>query len=665
MKTTFTYLLVILIFPVLVFAQDAQKISGARLCSMKKSSAGYNPVSLKSINSGPLHSYDVIHYELDLDIRNCFISPYPKSFTGTNVITIRVDSTLNSIILDAVNTSLGIDAVSLAGTSFTHSDDLLTIQLDRTYNPGEYLDIGIEYHHKNVNDNAFYASNGMVFTDCEPEGARKWFPCWDKPSDKATVDIRAKVPGNVKLGSNGALADSLITGDTIYYHWVSIHNVPTYLVVLSGKVNYKLDIVYWEKLSNPGELVPIRFYYNNGENPEPVKAIINDMTTFFSESFCEHPFQKNGFATLNNDFAWGGMENQTLTSLCPGCWYESLAAHEFAHQWFGDMITLATWADIWLNEGFATWSEAYWYESYAGYAAYKSDIDDDALYYLINNPGWPISNPDWAVNTPPNGILFNYAITYTKGACVLHMLRYTLGDSLFMETLQQYCADTNLKYKSAVIPDFMDKVNQVTGENYDWFFNQWIYQPNHPEYQNTYNFEDIGSGQWKVNFFVKQVQANPEFFQMPVEIWIRFDDFTDTTLRVMNVANYQQFEWTFDKRPVTLQFDPDNEIVLKEGTTFVGVPEPVMQNSGSTLSQNKPNPATGQTTINYSTVRSMPVLLTLCDITGRTIRTLAEGTVEAGHHSVTLDCSTLPSGVYYYILTAGEERLVRKMIITQ
>ena len=85
------------------------------------------------------------------------------------------------------------------------------------------------------------------------------------------------------------------------------------------------------------------------------------MTTY-SELFGEHPFEKNGFATLNNQFVWGGMENQTLTSLCPNCWDEGLISHEFAHQWFGDMITCATWADIWLNEGFATYTEALWLE---------------------------------------------------------------------------------------------------------------------------------------------------------------------------------------------------------------------------------------------------------------------------------------------------------------
>jgi aminopeptidase N len=183
---------------------------------------------------------------------------------------------------------------------------------------------------------------------------------FDKPSDKALFDLTARVKSNVKLGSNGILADSTLNGNYLTYHWVSNQNVATYLMVITSKVNYQLKIGWWHKLNNPDDSIPLRYYFNQGENPAPVMAILPEMTTWYSQNFIEHPFEKNGFATLNSDFSWGGMENQTLTSLCPGCWSESLAAHEYAHQWFGDMITCNTWADIWLNEGFATWSEARW-----------------------------------------------------------------------------------------------------------------------------------------------------------------------------------------------------------------------------------------------------------------------------------------------------------------
>ena len=567
MRLTILILLIITVFTTIAQSQDAPAMKGSHQCSLRKCSMESLPDLTDNSGYVTPHAYDVLKYTLNLKLYQCYVSPYPKNFTASNIVKFRVDSTLSQIKLNAVNTSLAIDSVRMAGVSFTHAANILTIQLDRTYSPGEIAEVKIYYRHLNVSDNAVYVSNGFLFTDCEPEGARKWFPCWDKPSDKAELDLTARVKADVKFASNGMLADSSLSGDTMTYNWVSSHNIATYLVVMTSRVNYNLDIIYWHKLSDPTDSVPIRFYYNPGENPAGPKSYMGAMTTWFSQKFCEHPFQKNGFATLNSQFVWGGMENQTLTSLCQNCWSEWLLAHEFAHQWFGDMITCATWADIWLNEGFATWSENYWWERTGGYTAYKTQINGDASSYLSQNPGWAISVPSWATTTPSTNTRFNYAITYAKGACVLHLLRYTLGDSLFFGSIQAYAADTNLRFHSARIQDFIDHVNAFTGEDYTWFFNQWIFTANHPVYTNQYCFENLGGGYWDVRFLANQTQANAPFFRMPLVVKVQFTNNTDTLIRVMNTANNQEFVWTFAKQPSAFTFDPGNEIVLKQATT--------------------------------------------------------------------------------------------------
>jgi aminopeptidase N len=650
---------------VIAHAQQTSNQSGSAYCSMRKSSSQTQLAMPKTMDGGPAHSYDVLKYTLNLDLYNCYLPPYPKNFNGSVIIDFRLDSTSNSIRLNAENYSLIIDSVKQNAISFTHAGNILTLQLDQMYQPGDTASVTIFYRHKNVTDNAFYVNTGFVFTDCEPEGARKWFPCWDSPSDKALVDLTAKVKSNVRLGSNGRLADSTLVGDVKTFHWISDQQVATYLVVISSRVDYQLNTIYWHKLSNPMDSIPLVFYFNPGEDPSAVMAIMPDMINWFSQHFIEHPFDKNGFATMNTDFSWGGMENQTLTSLCPNCWYEGLSAHEFAHQWFGDMITCATWADIWLNEGFATWSEPFWYESYGGYSAYKSKINQYANTYLSENPGWAISDPDWAINTPPTNVMFNYSITYAKGACVLHQLRYVLGDSLFLATLHAYCADSNLKYQSATIPDFIGIVSEVTGEDYSWFFDEWIYQPNHPVYQNTYNFQPDGSNQWTVNFHLKQIQTNAPFFKMPVEIMVRFADGSDTTFRVMNDVNYQQYSWAVNKQPVILLFDPGKEIVLKTGSTIVGTDFPQSDINVTTLFQNSPNPASQFTKISYVLAESGWVALELSNLQGKVIRKIVDEYQSQGKYEVLVECHTLSPGAYIYTLTDGELLQYKKLIVVK
>ena len=663
MKCTVIFFLLVTMMTFNLEAQTDARYSGAYQCHLKKSAAKNHPMARESEDSVAPHTFDVIKYTLNLNIWHCFQSPYPKDFSANVKIDFRADSALGSIKLNASVFSLQIDSVKLAGVSFTHSSDTLYITLDHTYQAGQEAEVMIWYHHKNVVDDAFYASGGMIFTDCEPEGARHWFPCWDKPSDKALAELTAKVPANVKLGSNGHLADSTLKGDTLSYHWISAENVATYLMVMSAEVNYKLDIIYWHKLSNPYDSIPIRFYYNPNEDPSEIESLIDSMTTYYSRKWCEHPFEKNGFATLNDLFAWGGMENQTLTSLCPGCWDVDMVSHEFAHQWYGDMITCGTWADIWLNEGFATWSECFWLESSGGYQDYLSRVQSFASQYLSGNPGWAISNPDWAIHTPSVDILFDWEITYCKGACVLHQLRYVLGDSLFFQVLRTYCADTNYKFRSATISDFNHEVNSVTGQDYTWFFNEWIYEPNHPDYYNTYDFKDLGGGNWQVDFNTIQTQANPPFFKMPLPLKIHFTDNTDTLITVSNDFNDQAYLWVFNKQPQTFTFDPDGEIVLKQSTTIVGIPG-IQDQNGITLDQNIPNPASLQTSISFRMDKPAEIRLDILNTLGIVVKQPLNGRQESGSHSVEVDCSDLPSGMYYYRLSTHDFSCIKKMVIS-
>jgi aminopeptidase N len=464
------------------------------------------------VNASPTHSYDVLHYELYFDIYNCFLAPYPHSYTAYNIMTFKADSVIKSISLDADNISLVIDSVLEENIKldFTQSPSSLTVNLQKGLAIGEEASVKIYFRHSRANDAAFYTGNGLVYSDTEADKVRRWFPCWDKPSDKALVDITTKVPSNVKLCSNGELADSTVSGDTLYYHWRSTHEIATYLIAISGDVYYDLDIL---NLNRGSRILSARFYsmpWGNKDSVANIENKIGAMCEYLSDLFGEYPFEKIGMASVDSAFPWGGMENQTIITLCPHCWQEQLVVHEFGHQWFGDMISPGTWADIWLNEGFATYIEALWQEKTRGYKDYKITIDDFANTYLRLNPGYPIYNPDWVENPPDEEILFNFATTYVKSGCVLHMLRYVLGDNLFFKALKDYAHDPEFMYKNAVTMDFIRKVNESTGRDYTWFFQEWLYVPNHPVYKNKYEVSETDDDKWNIKFTIEQTHRSSE-----------------------------------------------------------------------------------------------------------------------------------------------------------
>ncbi len=661
MKKLYFLILTTFIVSSSLLAQDFSTMRGSEICSQRH--ILQERKSPKMSPNSPRHSFDVLHYDLDLDIYHCYTSPFPKNYTATANITFRVDSTLSFIILDADNVSLNIEAVSIGGVSFNHESNLLKIFLDREYFPGEIVEVGIQYSHNNVTDGAFNVGSGFVFTDAEPQGARMWFPCYDRPSDKATLQLRAKVPSSVKLGSNGRLADSTHINDTIWYTWVSRDPIATYIMVLTSKVNYKLDILYHVNPAYPNDTLPIRFYYNQNENPDNMIAMLGPLTNFFESKFGKHPFEKDGFATVNNLFQWGGMENQTLTTLCQNCWYSSVVTHEFAHQWFGDMITCATWADLWLNEGFATYIETLWILEQEGYDSYMDENLYNASYYMYQNPGWPISDPDWAIYPPSNDVLFNYAITYLKGACVLYMYHQMVGDSLFYQSIYDYANDTvNFRYQSATIPDFIVKMNEATEQDMSWFFEQWLYTPNHPIYSNTYSIHQRPNDQWEVKLNIKQTQTNTGFFTMPVEIKVEFA-IGDTLINILNDANDQNFSFMFDKRPTMLQFDPNNKIILKNSTTVVDskyINEPKPQEI-----QIKGNPSEGNINVFFNTSVLCKANIFVHSGTGVMVYEKRDLTLNPGESRIPINLSYLANGTYILTLVTEDNKLTEKIMIVK
>jgi len=272
--------------------------------------------------------------------------------------------------------------------------------------------------------------------------------------------------------------------------------------------------------------------------------------------------------------------------------------------------------------------------------------------------------PQWAIITPHIDTLYNYGITYCKAAVVLHQLRYCLGDSVFFNVLNTFATDTaRFKYKNSTTYEFNLLVNQISGQNYDWFFNAWIYQPNHPVYQNRYTIVNTGGGNWRVDFLANQIQTNAPFFPMLLTVKIVYSTGPDSLIKVMNNVNNQTFSINSDRQPLSVVFDPDNNILLKSafliGVNNLASGIPYLYE----LYQNYPNPFNPATNINFDLPQKSYVKLSIYDLTGKEVITLINEPKDPGKYSVSFNAENLSSGIYFYRLQTDKYSSVKKMVL--
>jgi len=272
------------------------------------------------------------------------------------------------------------------------------------------------------------------------------------------------------------------------------------------------------------------------------------MLTYYHDIYGLYPYfdEKYGHA----EFGWsGGMEQQTCTSI--GAYGETIIAHELAHQWFGDKVTCATWKDIWLNEGFATYTEALWLGHVYGEGGYKDRIAS----YMSTAKG--AHGPIYVQDISSVNSIFNYARSYAKGAVVIHMLRGIVGDSTFFNILQSYLNDPRYAYNSATTDQFAAIASAVSGEDLTYFFNEWIYGENYPKYRVDLRKVSLGNDNYQAVITLTQnSNTSPRFFTMPVQLKINTIG-GDTLVTVFNDSILQSFTIDLDSYPVSVELDPN------------------------------------------------------------------------------------------------------------
>jgi aminopeptidase N len=587
---------------------------------------------------------DVKYYKLNISITTS-----PNYLRG--VVTMKalsVVSNLASVTLDLMNI-MTVDSVKTgtAKLSFTQQPATVTIMLDRNYGNGELVIVDI-YYRGVPGSSGFgsftfssHAGTAWVYTLSEPYGAKDWWPCKDHPLDKAdSVDIWVTVDSAFKVGSNGRLVAVIDNGDgTETHRWAERYPISTYLVSLAT-TNYSA-FTNWFRYA-PADSMPVLNYVlpEHLASAQATLPLTVGMLAIYSDKFGLYPFINEKYG--HSEFGWGGgMEHQTMTSITG--FGESLVAHELAHMWFGDMITCANWPNIWLNEGFATYSVAVYYEAKYGTANYWNYMNSQ-MNSALNAVG-----TIYVQDTSSVSSLFNSNLVYAKGASVLHMLRHVLGDTAFFKSLRTYASDPRFKYGTATTENFSEVCETVSGLSLGYFFNEWIYGGKYPAYTYSWRAIPDTDGGYLVPIKIHQTTGttNPAFFTMPVDFRLAGAGL-DTTFVLWNNLADQSFQVHVPLVPTTGQLDPNNWILKTATLTSVGEEGSPGSPLSFSLDQNYPNPFNPGTTIWYRLPHKSTVELGVYNTLGQRVALLVHGEQEAGYHEVQFDGTGFSSGVYFY-----------------
>jgi aminopeptidase N len=310
--------------------------------------------------------------------------------------------------------------------------------------------------------------NGGIIAFGEPEVSSYWYPVNDHPLDKAAYTLRVTAPRALTVASNGTLADKKQAGDATEWTYTQPFPQAPYLTTLAIG---DYEIVDGGRSASG---VPVRNVFPRDQVEELTEQFAQQpkMIDVFEEAFGPYPFDTYGALVINGDVVSGvALENQTMSVFGAGALDEAVQAHELAHQWFGDSVSLADWSDLWLNEGFATYGEYVWQESV------EPGFDTtDTLEVFFDDSGFLDQAP---TDLAPGFAELFTASVYLRGGMTLHALRLEVGDDAFFETLQQYAAD--YRHANATTDDFIAVAEEVSAKQLDDLFDEWLNAPKLPE----------------------------------------------------------------------------------------------------------------------------------------------------------------------------------------
>ncbi len=599
-----------------------------------------------------VHHYDVKYYGLDLSVQ-----PWNTQIEGSVslVAEIIADQT-RFFVLELLN-DLTVTEVLIDGTSpgFEHENNVLVIDLGEEYSAGSLVNPKIYYGGEPISSGFFNGiqsqQNGLgdpvLWTLSEPHNARQWFPCKQVLSDKAdSVYIAITTPAGFMAASNGLLKNvTNLPGNKVRYEWKSYYPIAYYLISMAVS-NYQEYSFYAPLRENIDSVLVQNFIYDRPQVLENNKEIIDKtapMIHLMSDLWGNYPFASEKYGHAMAPMG-GAMEHQTISTM--GYFGFDITAHELAHHWFGNNVTCATWNDIWINEGFASYGEYLSREFLMGI--------ESANQWMTNAHNSIKSAADGSVYVPSMQLsdvfrIFNGRLSYKKGAAILHQLRFELNDdALFfsiMEEFQVAFADS-----VATGDDFRRTIDQATGNSWEWFFDQWYYGEGFPIYEIKWWQQDG-------KLFIRSAQSTsantPEFFKGALEFKVVTNG-GEENFRVFQDEVLQTFE--FDAISIVKQIvlDPRN-FMIQNHTVWDST-----ETGNIRLNDIKvyPNPVGDRLIVEFPADRQ-PGRFLLYDSQGREITGYSENI------SNSIDFSSLAKGLYFLSIESdGGKRDVLKILKT-
>ncbi|MCF6240165.1 MAG: M1 family metallopeptidase [Bacteroidales bacterium] len=507
-------------------------------------------------------SVDVTHYHIHLDLSD-LKNPV---ITGKTILNITPKlSMLQSIALDLQGLQTDSILCNKKQLAFIHKKNILRIALNKPLKQNDTLKITVFYHGKPQKDASWggffitgnYAFNyGIGMAAVPPNFGRVWYPCIDNFTDRATYEYSIKVKKGYKAACPGTLQEIIPEGNNEIWHWKLRESIPTYLSSVAVS-DYN---IYKDTVQGIQNTIPIEVFINKNEFEQGKKSFIHvkDFLHAFENAFGPYVWEKIGY--VSTPFKGGAMEHATNIAYGADCngslKCENTLAHELSHHWFGNLVTCRSEKDMWLNEGWTSYSEAIFREYLYGekdFKKYNRQRHKNVLQFAHLYDGGYL-----ALYGIPHDYTYGYTI-YKKGADVAHALRGYLGDSLFFKTLKQYFID--YAFKDISVAEFRNYLSKQTGIDLTDFFDFWVFGAGFPHFSTEYFQFEKQDTTYKVSFKINQrLKIARKYLNTPLEIGLLDKKWKINKITIPFSGKSEIKSGKLNYQPLMLLIDPDEKI---------------------------------------------------------------------------------------------------------